>query len=121
MIAASSCSGGCSSLPPAHVAPSVRANSWVALVVRARERVDLAALVDGDLADHVRRRPEPVQPEALRVAGEPQRAVADQAAAQQRRGLLVGQLVGQRQAVALVGDRQLGVAAVDVAAGEARR
>ena len=49
-----------------------------------------------------------------------ERAVADQASAQQRGRLLVGQIVGQRQAVALVGGGQLRVAAVDVASGEAR-
>ena len=91
-----------------------------ALVAGAREREHLAALVHGHLADHVRGRPEPVQAEARRVAGEPQRAVADQAAAQQRRRLLGREVVGQRQAEALVGDGQLGVAAVDVASGEAR-
>ena len=63
--------------------------------------------------------PNPYRPSRCGVAGERQRAVADQAAAQQRRRLLVGELVGQRQAEALVGDGQLGVAAVDVAAGEA--
>ena len=70
MIAASSSSGGVSSLPPAQVAPCCDCERLGALVVRARERVDLAALVDGGLADHVRRGPEPVQPEPVRVAGQ---------------------------------------------------
>ena len=64
--------------------------------------------------------PKPNRPSRGGVAGEAQRAVADQATAQQRRRLLGGELVGQRQAEALVGDGQLGVAAVDVTPGEAR-
>ena len=50
----------------------------------------------------------------------PQRPVADQPGTEQRRELAVGGAVGQREAEALVGDRQLGVAAVEVVAGEAR-
>ena len=91
-----------------------------ALVALAGEGVDGSALVDGDLADHVRRRAEAVQTEARGVAGETQRAVTDQPAAQQRGRALVGEVVGQRQAEALIGDRVLGEAAVDVAAGEPR-
>ena len=49
-----------------------------------------------------------------------QRPVADQPGAQQRCDLQVGVALGQREAVALVGDRQLRVAAVDVPPGEAR-
>ena len=58
-------------------------------------------------------------PSRSRVAGHPQRAVADQAGAQQRRRLEVRVAVGQREAEALVGHRVLGVAAVAVVAGEA--
>ena len=73
-----------------------------------------------DLRDDVRRGAEPVQPEPLRVAREPQRAVADQAGAEQRRRLEVAVPVRDREAEALVGDGPLGVAAVEVVAGEAR-
>ena len=59
-------------------------------------------------------------PSRSRVAGHAQRAVADQPGAQQRRGLGVAVAVGQRKAVARVGDGVLGVAAVDLVAGEAR-
>ena len=91
-----------------------------ALVSGSRERVDVAPLVDGNLADHVGGRSEAEQAQRGGVAGEAQRAVADQAAAQQRRRLLGGEVVGKRQAEALVGDGQLRVAAVDVTPGEAR-
>src|SRR5215218_1749405 len=89
-----------------------------AAVLGAREREHAPALVDGDLADDVRGGAEPIEPEPDAVAGQPQRPVADQSAAQQRRDLEVGHLAGERQAEALVGDGPLGVAAVDVAAGE---
>jgi hypothetical protein len=62
-----------------------------------------------------------VQAEAPRAAGHPQRAVADQPGAQQRRGLRVGVAGWDLEAEALVGERVLGHAAVDVAAGEARQ
>ena len=65
-------------------------------------------------ADDVRGRAEAVEPEPLGVARQPQRPVADQPAAQQRRGLRVRVAVRQREAEALVGDRLLRVAAVDV-------
>ena len=97
---------------------------------RARERLRLfvpcarpgehpATLADRDLADDVGGRAEAVQPDPLRVAGEPQRAVADEPGAEERRRLLVGVAVRDREAVALVRDRELGVAAVEVVAGEA--
>src|SRR4029079_8805499 len=70
------------------------------------------------LADDVRGGAEAVQPDALGVAAHPQRAVADQARAEERRGLEVAVALGQREAVARVGDGAGGVAAVDVEAGE---
>ena len=74
-----------------------------------------------DLGDDVRRRAEAVEAEPLAVAREPQRAVADQPRAQQGRRLLVGVALGDREAEALVGDGVLGVAAVEVVAGEPGR
>ena len=74
--------------------------------------------MDGHLADDVRGRAEAVEPEPGRVAGEPERPIADQAATKQRRRLLVAELGGEGEAVAFVGDGPLGIAAVDVAAGE---
>ena len=88
-------------------------------VARPGEREDAPALVRGDLADDVGRGAEAVEAEPLRVAAEPQRPVADQPGAQQRRRLEVRVALRDREAVALVGDRQLRVAAVELVAGEA--
>ena len=77
--------------------------------------------MDRHLADDVRSGAEAVDPDALGVAGEAQRPVADQPGAQERRRLEVLVAVGEREAVALVGHRALGVAAVEVVAREAAR
>ena len=63
---------------------------------------------------------EAVDAEALRVPGQLQRAVADQPGAEQRRRLGVAIAVRQLEGVARVGDRVVGIAAVDLVAGEAR-
>src|SRR5262249_53406350 len=52
--------------------------------------------------------------------GQAQGAVADQAGAEEGGGLEVGVARGEREAEARVGHRPLGVAAVDLVAGEAR-
>ena len=65
------------------------------------------------------RRAEAIDAEARRVAGHLQRAVADQPGAQQRRCFGVAVAFRQMEAVARVGDRVRGVAAVDLVAGEA--
>ena len=57
---------------------------------------------------------------AERLAGELERAVADQPGAEQRRRLRVAIGWRQLEAVARVGDGVLGIAAVDLVAGEAR-
>src|SRR6185503_11184986 len=87
-------------------------------VVGPGERERAPALVDRDLADDVRGGAEAVQPDALGVAAHPQRAVADQARAEERRGLEIAVALGQREAVARVGGDPRGVAAVDVEARE---
>ena len=118
MIAASSCSGS-SSAVPAHSAPSPRANALPSAIAGARDREHAPALVRGDLADEVGRGAEPVEAEPLRArrtcAAPGSRSARRRAAAPPRSG--VG---GQRQAEALVGDDQLGVAAVAGVAGEER-
>jgi len=58
--------------------------------------------------------------ELLCVAREAKRPVADQPGAEERRGLDVRVPLRDREAEARVGDRVLGVAAVEVVAGEAR-
>ncbi len=89
-------------------------------VAGAGEGVELAALVPGDLGHDVGGGAEAPDAEAARVAGHAQGAVADQAGAEQRGGLGVAVAVGQREAVGGVGDGELGVAAVQRVAGEAR-
>ena len=74
-----------------------------------------------DLRDDVRGGPEAVEADPPRVAGHPQRAVADEARAQPGREFLVREAVRKREAIARVGQRELRVAAVDRIAGEARR
>ena len=54
-------------------------------VARPREREYPPAFPCGDLRDDVRRGAEAVEPEAHRIAGPAERAVANQAGAQQRR------------------------------------
>ena len=65
-------------------------------------------------------RAEPVDAEGSRVTRGRERAIADQARAEQRRGFGGRVALRQSKAVAAVGKRKLGVASVDVIAGEAR-
>src|SRR5204863_9379724 len=67
----------------------------------------------------VRRGAEAVQTEPLGVPGHAERPVADQPGAEERRRVLVAVLLRDREAVALVRDRELGVAAVELVAREA--
>ena len=83
--------------------------------------MDPLALVAGDLGDDVGGRAEAVEAERLAVAGHTVRAVADEAGAEQRRRFGIAEFLRQAEAIAPVGDHVLGVAAVDVAAGEVRR
>ncbi len=89
-------------------------------VARPREGVDLAALGAGDLGDDMRGSAEAVDAETRGIAGELQRAIADQPGAKQRRRLGVAVALGQLEGEARVGARVLGIAAVDLVAGEAR-
>src|SRR5256714_15694329 len=68
----------------------------------------------------MRRVTETVETQALRIASQPQRAVADQAGAEQRSGMQVVIALGQRKTKAFVGHAKLGIAPVDVITGEAR-
>jgi hypothetical protein len=77
--------------------------------------------VAGDLGDDVGGGAEAVEADPLGVARKAERAVADQPGAEERRRLEVVETVGNRQAVALVCDDPVRVAAVEVVAGEARR
>ena len=79
---------------------------------------DAPALMGGDLADDVRGRAEAVKAQAFRVVRHAQAAVADEARAKQRRGVLVRIGIGNRKAEALVRDGEPGIAAVERVAGE---
>src|SRR5207245_1552502 len=116
-IAASSGSGGAASEPPAHSAPSERAKRCVS---GAGEREEPAALEARDLRHDVGGRAEAVDAECSRVTRGRERAIADQARAEQRRGFRGRVALRQGKAVAAVGKRKFGVASVDVVAGEAR-
>ena len=87
-------------------------------VARPRQREHAPALVRRHLADDVGRGAEAVEADPLRVAAEPQRSIADQPGTEQRRRLQIRVALGDREAVALVGDRLLGVSPVELVAGE---
>ncbi len=76
-----------SSEPPAQTAPRRRAKAWAAASPGRVKAKTPPALVAGDLRHDVRRGAEAVEAELPRVAGHAQRAVADQAGAEQRRRL----------------------------------
>jgi hypothetical protein len=88
-------------------------------VARSGEGENPAALVARHLRQDVRRRAETVDAERFAVARQPQCAVADQASAEQRRRLDIAEGLRDREAIALIGDGQLCIAAVDLIAGEA--
>ena len=89
-------------------------------VARTREGENAASLVPRDLRDDVRGRAEAVEPEPLGVAREPERAIADQAGAQEGSCLETGIALGKCQAKTFIDDGVLGIAAVQVVAGEPR-
>src|SRR5262249_6517967 len=90
------------------------------LVARPREGVPLAAVRARDLGEDGRGGSEAVEAELPALSGQAQRAEADQARAQQRRGLQVGIARGDRETVARVRDGLLRVATVEVITGETR-
>ncbi len=84
-MAASSSVGRPAAASPAQIGAE-RARERLRLVVAgARDREDVTALRNRHLADDVRGGAETVEPERLRVAREPERPVADQPGAEQRR------------------------------------
>src|SRR5947208_12744248 len=90
------------------------------LVAGTREGEDAAPLVPRDLRHDVRGGAEAVETEPLGVAREPERPIPDQAGAQEGSRLETGIALGKWEAKALIDDRVLGVAAVEVVSGEAR-
>ena len=117
-IAASSGSGGAASAGPADAAPSSQRE--LAGLRRAGQHVHRGPLGERDLRHDVRGRAEPVDPEpaARRQLGPLQRAVADDAGAQQRSRLAVAERRGQPVGERLGDHGVLRVAAVGVPAGE---
>src|SRR5215212_7155790 len=83
-------------------------------VARAGKGEDAPAFVYCYLGHDVGRGPEPVETELLGISSETQRAVTDQASAQQGSGLQICETFGDREAEAGVGNGVLGVAAVDL-------
>ena len=73
-----------------------------------------------DLRDDVHGGAEAVETEPLAVARQAQRPISNQPRAEERSRVKVGVAIGQGKAKALVGNRILGVAAVEVVAGELR-
>ena len=90
-------------------------------VAGAGEGIDALALMDGDLRDDMGGRAEAIEADRLAVAGHAVGAMADETGAEQRRGFGVAVFLRQMEAVAPVGDDVVGIAAVDIAAGEMRR
>ena len=120
MIAASSGSGGGLSESPTHSAPKPRGEVLRLAVAGPGEGEDALALVAGDLRHDVRRGAEAVDAEGLGRARHAMRAVADQPGAEERRGIGIAVAVRDAEAVAVVGEDEVLVAAVEMAAGEAR-
>ncbi len=96
-MAASSGSGGASSEPPAHSAPRARAKAWPA-ASPGRVKAKTRGPASGDLGDDVRGGAEAVEAERPAVAGQLQRAPADQAGAEQRRRRDRIEVVAERKA-----------------------
>ena len=119
-IAPSSGSGGSSAESPGRVSAEIQGQPPIALA--ARQHVHAQPLVQRDLGGEVRAAAESVDPEAAarRHGRAFQRPVPDDARAQQRRGVLVVDGLGQPVDKRLVGDARVRVAAVDVPAGEPR-
>ncbi len=84
------------------------------------EGIDCPPLVAADLRDDMRRRPEPVDADGPGFARSLQRPIADKPRAQQGRSVHVVVAVRYREAVARIGDRVRGEAAVDLVARELR-
>ena len=87
-------------------------------VARPGECENPAALVAGDLRDDMSGGAETVDSDGAGVAGHAQRAIADQPGAHQRRRLDIAVDRVDRKAIALVGDGQLGITAIDLIPGE---
>ena len=93
------------------------------MIFATGEGVDLAAPMPRHLNTDTRARAETVQAKPLTGlhVGQPQRPIADDPGAQQRRGLHVAEALRDRHAVGFRHGHVFGIAAVDGVAGEQRR
>src|SRR6185312_3896415 len=89
-----------------------------ACIARAREGHDAPSLPPQHLRQDVRGGAEAVEADCLALAGQPQAAPADQPRAQPRRDFGVIAILAERKAIARVGHRVRGEAAVARIAGE---
>ena len=92
------------------------------VILAARDDMDFVTAVKRDLNDDVGRAAEPneEQPALLRHFGPLERAISDQAAAEQRRNVFVVETLGQFVSEILRRHRVLGVSAIHVVSGVAR-
>ncbi len=89
-------------------------------IAGAREGEDRAPLPSRDLRHDMRGGAEPVEAEPPAVAGDHQRAPADEAGAEQRSKRHVAAVLAERKGIARIGDRRGREAAVPAVAGEER-
>src|SRR6185312_1166815 len=89
-------------------------------VARLRECISAAAAVMRDLREDMGGGAKTIETDAFRLARETQRAIADQSGAHQRRRLDIAELGWDDETIALVRHGILGIAAVNVVAGEPR-
>jgi hypothetical protein len=87
-------------------------------IVASCESIDLSALMLRDLSDDVRGGTESVETDSSRIAREIQCAIAYQSGAEKGRGGGVTEYVRNCEAEALICNGELGIASVDLIAGE---
>src|SRR6185295_18979814 len=100
------------------LSPELAGEALALIVALPSEGENPPALVPGDLGDQVSRRAEAVEAEARRVSRGHQRPVTDQPGAEHRGSLGIAVPCRERETVPLVGHGALGVAAVELVAGE---
>src|SRR5262249_27624988 len=89
-------------------------------VTRPRKHKQFAPFVQCNLRDQMRSIAKPVNAEPTRISRFPIGAVTDQAGAKQRRYLNIIVTVRQMKTVSRIGNREVGVTAIDGVTGETR-
>ena len=100
--------------------PQLAGETLCLCITRPGESENLAPLPAGHLGDDVCRRAETVDADPFCIAGRGQRAIADQPRAKQRRRFGIRVCIRQGKAIAPVGQREFGIAAIQGIAGELR-